>query len=76
MKKARLVLALTGGVLLTSCSSGGWSCKSSYVKVEKTKAIEKQKEPAGRTGANKRLCVHGEMFHARFVAENTAARNR
>jgi hypothetical protein len=44
MKKAAIVFALIGGTLLTSCASGGWSCKSSYVKVEKKKTIENQKE--------------------------------
>jgi major membrane immunogen (membrane-anchored lipoprotein) len=44
MKKVTLVFALVGVVLLTSCSSRGWSCKSSYVKVEKTKTIENKKE--------------------------------
>lgn len=44
MKKVTIVFALIGGTLLTLCASGGWSCKSSYVKAEKTKTIENQKE--------------------------------
>ena len=43
MRKGIIVLALSSTALLTSCSSG-WSCKARYVKVEKSKEIEKTKD--------------------------------
>jgi hypothetical protein len=41
MKKGILVLVLSSTALLTSCSSG-WSCKASYVKVDKTKTANEE----------------------------------
>ena len=42
MKKISLVLALTGVVFLTSCSSG-WSCKKRYCNAKQTNKIEQKK---------------------------------
>lgn len=44
MKKLTVVFALVGVILLTSCSSGGWSCQKSYVKTQKKEKIDTQKE--------------------------------
>jgi hypothetical protein len=43
MKKISLVLALTGVVFLTSCSSSGWSCKKRYCNAKQKNKIEQKK---------------------------------